>query len=113
MTFRTTLRRLSASLKSARRAQPAQKSSLAVETLECRLVPATLAVDPASHLLTYTAGANVANNLTVSLNGATYRFRDTGEAISFSGPGVTRIDANTVDVAASSVGAITVNLGDK
>src|SRR4051812_9089375 len=76
--------------RSARRlARPARRrfSPLGVEALETREVPATLSF--ASSVLTYTAGAGVANNLTVTYDGntSTYTVTDAGETITL-GAGV-------------------------
>jgi hypothetical protein len=90
--------------------KPSRKPGLHVETLEDRQVLSTLSVDPRG-LLTYTAGAGVANNLTITLDQATdnYKFSDV-EAINapgFLGNGTTR-----VSVPNSRVNAMRILLGD-
>src|SRR5262245_34228458 len=87
-----------------RRGRPAKKArpQLGVEALESRWVPSTLQV--VDGVLTYTAGAGVANNLSVSLSGTTYTFRDTAETISVVGiPGSTGSGTNTVTLPAAAV----------
>jgi Ca2+-binding RTX toxin-like protein len=87
---------------------------LAIEALEGRCVLSTLQV--VDDLLTYTAGAAVANNLSVSLSGGVYTFRDTAETISVLGiPGATGSGTNTVTVPATGDGliGISINLGDR
>src|SRR5438309_1907834 len=80
-----------------RRGRPTKKArpQLAVEALEDRWVLSTLQV--ANGLLTYTAGAGVANRLSVSLSGPTYTIKDAAETISVMGiPGATGSGTNTV-----------------
>ncbi len=55
------------------------KSRLNVEALEDRLALSTVSIT--NRVLTYDAGDNVANNLTISRSGSTYTFSETGEAI--------------------------------
>jgi Ca2+-binding RTX toxin-like protein len=96
----------------SRRTKPS-RPQLGVEALEGRWVPATLQI--VNGLLTYTAGAGVANNVTVSLSGTTYTFRDTAETISVLGiPGATGSGTNTVTLPAAAVqpAGMSINLGD-
>src|SRR5262249_39261407 len=75
----------------ARKARPA----LEVESLEGSCVPATLQV--VNGVLTYTAGAGVANNLSLATNVAGYIFRDTAETINVIGiPDAVGSGTNTV-----------------
>jgi Ca2+-binding RTX toxin-like protein len=108
--FRSALRKLSRSLaKTARRPAPARGRRPIVEALEDRLVLSTLQI--VNGALTYTAGAGVANDLTVSLVGASYTFTDTAETITatnLAGNGT-----NTVTVPASLVTSMTLNMGDQ
>jgi Ca2+-binding RTX toxin-like protein len=87
---------------------------LGIEALEDRLVPSTLKI--AAGVLTYDAGAGVANNLSVSLSGATYTFKETAETISVLGiAGATGSGTHTVTVPAAQVqpAGMLINLGDK
>src|SRR5262249_25033024 len=63
------------------RCRPAKRErlQLKVEALEDRLTPATLQL--IDGLLTYTAGNGFYNNLSVSVSGNTYTFKDTAERI--------------------------------
>jgi Ca2+-binding RTX toxin-like protein len=116
MTFHKTLRRLFASPKSARRTQrPAKSRPLAVEYLEDRLVP-TATLQIINGVLTYTAGAGIANNLTVSLSGTNYKFVETAETIRVTGiTGASGSGTNTVLIPANQVqpAGILIGLGDK
>src|SRR5262245_18190076 len=93
----------------------ARSPRLAVEALVARWVPATLEV--VNGVLTYTAGAGFANNLSVSLSGTTYTFRDTAEAITIIGsiPGSTGSGTNTVTLPAAQVfpAGMSINLLDR
>jgi len=115
MTFRKTLRRLCASLNSGRRPKASKKSRpLGVEYLEDRWVLSTLQLS--GGVLTYTAGAGIANKLTVSISGATYTFTDTAEPITVTGiSGATGSGTNTVTIPASQVqpAGMLLDLGDK
>src|SRR5262245_4879019 len=85
-----------------------------LEALEERWVPATLQV--VDGLLTYTAATGVANNLSVSLSGTSYTFRDTAETISVVGiPGATGSGTNTVTLPGAQVpsAGMLLDLGDK
>src|SRR5262249_3340032 len=95
MTFRKTLRRLCASLNSGPPPKASKKSRpLGVEYLEDRWVLSPLQLS--GGVLTYTAGAGIANKLTVSISGATYTFTDTAEPITVTGiSGATGSGTNT------------------
>jgi Ca2+-binding RTX toxin-like protein len=100
---------------STRPARPAKKSRprLAVEGLEDRTVPATLQI--LDGLLTYTAGAGVANNLSVSFANGNYTFTDTAEKINLLGVAGSGSGTNTVTVPAAEVpmAGMALNLGDR
>ncbi len=87
-----------------------RKVRLAAESLEDRLTPSTLFVDAAG-VLTYTAGAGVANHLAVNLDPATdtYRFSD-AEVI--NAPGFLGNGTTTVFVPNARVTSMKVLLGD-
>src|SRR5262249_37640405 len=71
--FRQLVRRLRRALgKGSEARRPVRRRSrLGVELLEGRVVPATAAVDAAG-VLSFTAGAGIANNLTVSVGNGNY-----------------------------------------
>lgn len=86
-----------------------------IELLEARIAPATL--DVTGGLLTYTAGAGVANLLTVGGPAASYTITDTGELINltanaiaagFSGSGT-----STVSGSGAAVSSLHLLLGDQ
>src|SRR5437868_64776 len=108
--FRSTLRKLAKAMTFRRPARAATRPpTLAVEALEGRLVLSTLGLSNGT--LTYTAGAGIANNLAVALNGATYAVTDTAETI--SAPGLAGSGTNSVSVAANLVTSMTLNMGDQ
>lgn len=112
--FRSLSRALGLSRLQNSPSRPKARPSLAVEALEDRRVPATLQL--LNGVMTYTAGAAVANNLSVALNGATYTFQDTAETITVLGvPGATGSGTNTVSIPAAQVQAagLRLNLGDR
>jgi acrosin len=114
MTFHKTLRRLFASPKSGRRSKlPGKSRPLAVEFLEDRLVLSTVQI--INGVLTYTAGAGVANQVTLSESGASYKIDDAAETITVTGiTGATGSGTHSVLVPASAVQtSIAINLGDK
>jgi Ca2+-binding RTX toxin-like protein len=90
--------------------RPVRKPGLRVEPLDDRLVPSTLSFDAAG-LLTYTAGAAVANQLTVSLDPITdtYTFRDV-EFI--DAPGFLGTHHANVSVPNTAVNSMRILLGD-
>src|SRR5262249_744608 len=77
-------------------AQKRQRPPMVVEQLEVRLTPSTLAI--VGNTLTYTATPTETNNLTVSVSGATYTFKDTGATITTGIAGSTGSGTNTVTV---------------
>src|SRR5262245_46568305 len=99
--FRQLLKRLRRDLGTgSKAARPGRhRSRLGVESLDGRIVPATLLAD-ASGVLTYTAGENVFNNLTIELVPSTptstvphFSFHDTAETITgtFEGTGTNTV----------------------
>src|SRR5262249_40968565 len=90
--------------------KPRHKPGLQVESLEDRTVPSTLFVD-ATGLLTYTAGAGVANRLTIRLDPATdtYQFRDV-EVI--NAPRLIGNGTTAVSVPNARVNSMRILLGD-
>src|SRR5262249_36024495 len=62
-------------------------------------------------LLTYTAGAGIANALTISVSDNIYTFTDTREII--NAPGLPGSGTHTVTVPADFVGSMNILLGDK
>src|SRR5262245_876747 len=98
-----------------RPARPGRRPGL--DPLDDRAVPATLAVD-VNGVLTYAAGAGVANNLTVSLSNGNYSFTDTAETITVSsiaagGVTFTGSGTNTVTLTASPITRLEISLGDQ
>src|SRR5438105_1218788 len=93
-----------------RRNRPTNKVRyhLAVESLEDRYVPSTLIV--LNGVLTYTAGAGIANALTISAGGNNYTFTDTPEII--NAPGLPGSGTHTVTVPKNFVGSMNILLGD-
>src|SRR5262245_10814099 len=81
MSIHSRLRCLRSWLKPAPSPRKPRKSRfrLGLETLEERLALSTLSFD--GRVLVYEAGANVANNLTISRTGSTYTFAETAEPI--------------------------------
>jgi hypothetical protein len=94
---------MTASTKARKAGKP--KSRLNVEALEGRLALSTVSIT--NRVLTYDAGDNVANNLTISRSGSTYTFTETGEAIQL-GSSLN----STVTVDRSLFDRIQVNLKD-
>jgi Ca2+-binding RTX toxin-like protein len=91
-------------------AKPRQvRARLGLETLEDRLVPSAVTIDPATRVLTYQAAAGEVNNLQISRSGNIFTFTETGgvgiSQGSFTGPSVTD-DSSLFD-------RIQVNLDDQ
>jgi Ca2+-binding RTX toxin-like protein len=87
------------------------RTRLEIEGLENRLVPAALSLS--NGVLTYTAGTDTANNLSVALSGSTYTFNDTAETIRVAGVTATGNGTNTVSVSSSGVKQIVLTLGNQ
>ena len=86
-----------------------------LELLEHRSLLSVLLLGSAG-TATYSAGAGVANRLTVSVAGANYTFNDTAETISLSGPGSGAClggGTNTVTCPDASINSLSVFLGDQ
>jgi hypothetical protein len=81
---------------------------LAVEALENRYVPSTLQV--LNGVLTYTAGAGIANALAIAVSGNNYTFTETQEII--NAPGLTGNGTHTVTVPENLVSRMNILLGD-
>src|SRR5262245_29865537 len=79
-----------------------------LEALENRLVPSTLSFS--GGILTYTAGKDIANNLTVSVANSAYTFTETSEAIKSSGVVPISTGPNSVSVVAKGLSQIVLNL---
>src|SRR5262249_14615317 len=89
---------------------------LVLECLEQRtLFAASLNVLTTGDLI-YTAGTGTANNLSVSLAGGNYTFRDTAEKITLTNTAkkanCSSVDNNTVTCPDSAVNTISLNVGD-
>ena len=86
----------------------AARRTLQLEALEDRtLLAAGAVLDITGGALTYTAGAGISNNLTVSVSGSNYVFNDTGEAITLTANAVTAgwtgSTSNTVSISTNGV----------
>src|SRR4029077_4559095 len=87
------------------------------EQLEDRTLLSTLNLTAAPiGVLSYSAGAGISNNLTVSVSGGNYTFTDTGETITLGGnaiaAGWTGSGTNTVTGPTSSVLSSSIDLAD-
>ena len=80
-----------------------------VEQLEVREVLST--IGSSSGVLTYTAGAGVNNNISVTISGSNFVFNDTAETITCSISGETGSGTNTVTVPTSGIIGVTLALG--
>jgi hypothetical protein len=96
-------------------ARPARTARLQVEPLEDRWMPATLQI--VNGLLTYTAGAGIANGLKIAISpnaltpAGNYVFTDTQETI--SAPGLQGSGTHTVTFPTGLVSSMRINLADK
>jgi Ca2+-binding RTX toxin-like protein len=88
------------------RTKPANTPRLRLEALEDRLALST--IDFVGRELVYTAGAAIANNLTVSRSGTTYTFTETAEVIQ-----VGTVLSNTFDVDESAFDTMRIVLDDQ
>ena len=97
--------------KFTRRPSRQYPTALRMEALEVRDVPATISL--ASGTLSYTAGAGVNNNTSVTISGADFIITDSAEPIDASGvAGATGSGTNTVTVPTAGVTAVALDLGD-
>lgn len=91
------------------RHKPSPKARLEVESLEDRLVPASLFIS-STGLLTYAAGTGVANQLAITLDPATDTYRFTDREV-INAPGFVGNGTNSVLVPNSRVAAMQILLG--
>jgi hypothetical protein len=114
MRFRSYLQRLRQFITGGRKARRTARAPrrLAIEGLEDRTVPATIAVS--NGVLTYTAFIDVANNLTISHADGTYTFTDTGEGVIFNFGGLLAVSQNalnSISFSDANISSMVVNLG--
>jgi hypothetical protein len=96
-----------------KRRKPGTKPSRVIPTidqLESRVALSTLTL--ANGVLTYIAGASVANNLTITVSGGNYTFSETGEAITQVPSGWTLVDKNTATGPVAGVNSMSLEVGD-